>query len=136
MFPSKIRQLDSATAVMLHTGTRCWKSESCSAFHQIQRIFRQTRQEQCGRKEEKSVTKFHIHMCKRPLLSVRLRSESWGYLCFWPARTAHFSRASGTVCRKVENECDLPEWCNGTSYQCPGKMCTCRMGPCTGRLLL
>nr|XP_014697616.2 disintegrin and metalloproteinase domain-containing protein 20-like [Equus asinus] len=26
---------------------------------------------------------------------------------------------SGTMCRKKENECDLPEWCNGTSHQCP-----------------
>ncbi|XP_055969858.1 disintegrin and metalloproteinase domain-containing protein 21-like [Sorex fumeus] len=25
----------------------------------------------------------------------------------------------GEVCRKVENECDLPEWCNGTSHHCP-----------------
>ncbi|XP_031195698.1 disintegrin and metalloproteinase domain-containing protein 29-like isoform X2 [Mastomys coucha] len=26
---------------------------------------------------------------------------------------------SGTLCRKSENECDLPEWCTGTSYKCP-----------------
>lgn len=26
---------------------------------------------------------------------------------------------SGDVCREQENECDLPEWCNGTSCQCP-----------------
>ncbi|XP_012789547.2 disintegrin and metalloproteinase domain-containing protein 21-like [Sorex araneus] len=26
---------------------------------------------------------------------------------------------SGTLCRKEENECDLPEWCNGKSSQCP-----------------
>ncbi|KAM7154734.1 disintegrin and metalloproteinase domain-containing protein 21-like [Molossus nigricans] len=26
---------------------------------------------------------------------------------------------SGTLCRKHVNECDLPEWCNGTSHQCP-----------------
>uniref|UniRef100_G5E6C5 ADAM metallopeptidase domain 20 n=1 Tax=Bos taurus TaxID=9913 RepID=G5E6C5_BOVIN len=26
---------------------------------------------------------------------------------------------SGTVCRQVANECDLPEWCNGTTNQCP-----------------
>ncbi|XP_055969859.1 disintegrin and metalloproteinase domain-containing protein 21-like [Sorex fumeus] len=25
----------------------------------------------------------------------------------------------GTLCRKEENECDLPEWCNGKSSQCP-----------------
>nr|XP_044998415.1 disintegrin and metalloproteinase domain-containing protein 20-like [Jaculus jaculus] len=26
---------------------------------------------------------------------------------------------SGTLCRDVANECDLPEWCNGTSQECP-----------------
>ncbi|MEJ1269488.1 disintegrin and metallopeptidase domain 21 [Cricetulus griseus] len=26
---------------------------------------------------------------------------------------------SGEVCRPKVNECDLPEWCNGTSHQCP-----------------
>ncbi|XP_029808706.1 disintegrin and metalloproteinase domain-containing protein 20-like [Suricata suricatta] len=26
---------------------------------------------------------------------------------------------SGTVCRHQMSECDLPEWCNGTSHQCP-----------------
>lgn len=26
---------------------------------------------------------------------------------------------SGTVCREKNNECDLPEWCNGTSHKCP-----------------
>ncbi|XP_028728220.2 disintegrin and metalloproteinase domain-containing protein 25-like, partial [Peromyscus leucopus] len=26
---------------------------------------------------------------------------------------------SGTVCRAKENECDLPEWCDGHSHECP-----------------
>ncbi|XP_015454914.1 disintegrin and metalloproteinase domain-containing protein 21-like, partial [Pteropus alecto] len=26
---------------------------------------------------------------------------------------------SGALCRHEVNECDLPEWCNGTSHQCP-----------------
>ncbi|XP_059100694.1 disintegrin and metalloproteinase domain-containing protein 25-like [Peromyscus eremicus] len=26
---------------------------------------------------------------------------------------------SGTVCRAKDNECDLPEWCNGLSHECP-----------------
>ncbi|XP_036697950.1 disintegrin and metalloproteinase domain-containing protein 21-like [Balaenoptera musculus] len=26
---------------------------------------------------------------------------------------------SGELCRHQVNECDLPEWCNGTSHQCP-----------------
>ncbi|XP_036887260.1 disintegrin and metalloproteinase domain-containing protein 21-like [Sturnira hondurensis] len=26
---------------------------------------------------------------------------------------------SGEVCRHQVNECDLPEWCNGTSHECP-----------------
>ncbi|XP_040821702.1 disintegrin and metalloproteinase domain-containing protein 25-like [Ochotona curzoniae] len=28
-------------------------------------------------------------------------------------------RASGEVCREKDNECDLPEWCNGVSQACP-----------------
>ncbi|XP_069924574.1 disintegrin and metalloproteinase domain-containing protein 20-like [Oryctolagus cuniculus] len=28
-------------------------------------------------------------------------------------------REIGEMCRKQENECDLPEWCNGTSAECP-----------------
>ncbi|XP_004682571.1 PREDICTED: disintegrin and metalloproteinase domain-containing protein 25-like [Condylura cristata] len=28
-------------------------------------------------------------------------------------------RPPGTLCRKQENQCDLPEWCNGTSSFCP-----------------
>ncbi|XP_049628626.1 disintegrin and metalloproteinase domain-containing protein 20-like [Suncus etruscus] len=26
---------------------------------------------------------------------------------------------AGTLCREVESECDLPEWCNGTYHECP-----------------
>ncbi|XP_004637339.2 disintegrin and metalloproteinase domain-containing protein 20-like [Octodon degus] len=26
---------------------------------------------------------------------------------------------SGSVCREKNDECDLPEWCNGTSHECP-----------------
>ncbi|XP_076562440.1 disintegrin and metalloproteinase domain-containing protein 26A-like [Arvicanthis niloticus] len=39
---------------------------------------------------------------------------------------------TGTMCRKEKNECDLPEWCNGTSAECPadvykedGSPCSC-----------
>ncbi|XP_012667664.1 disintegrin and metalloproteinase domain-containing protein 20 [Otolemur garnettii] len=28
-------------------------------------------------------------------------------------------RPSGTLCRQQISDCDLPEWCNGTSHQCP-----------------
>ncbi|XP_008249346.2 disintegrin and metalloproteinase domain-containing protein 20 [Oryctolagus cuniculus] len=28
-------------------------------------------------------------------------------------------RASGELCREKENECDLPEWCNGEQHECP-----------------
>ncbi|VTJ66618.1 Hypothetical predicted protein [Marmota monax] len=28
-------------------------------------------------------------------------------------------RPSGTVCRAQENDCDLPEWCDGTLHKCP-----------------
>ncbi|XP_028736954.2 disintegrin and metalloproteinase domain-containing protein 26A-like [Peromyscus leucopus] len=27
--------------------------------------------------------------------------------------------SAGTLCREKNNECDLPEWCNGTSGKCP-----------------
>ncbi|XP_040587914.1 disintegrin and metalloproteinase domain-containing protein 25-like [Mesocricetus auratus] len=26
---------------------------------------------------------------------------------------------SGTLCREADNECDLPEWCDGHSHECP-----------------
>ncbi|XP_013207430.1 disintegrin and metalloproteinase domain-containing protein 26A-like [Microtus ochrogaster] len=29
---------------------------------------------------------------------------------------------AGTMCRRQNNECDLPEWCNGTSAECPEDM--------------
>ncbi|XP_058526458.1 disintegrin and metalloproteinase domain-containing protein 21-like [Ochotona princeps] len=28
-------------------------------------------------------------------------------------------RAAGELCREKDNECDLPEWCTGTSRECP-----------------
>ncbi|XP_012511502.1 PREDICTED: disintegrin and metalloproteinase domain-containing protein 20-like [Propithecus coquereli] len=44
-----------------------------------------------------------------------------------PGATCAFGRCckdckfmpSGTLCRQQVSECDLPEWCNGTSHQCP-----------------
>ncbi|XP_060042412.1 disintegrin and metalloproteinase domain-containing protein 29-like [Erinaceus europaeus] len=39
---------------------------------------------------------------------------------------------SGTECRKQENECDLPEWCDGISYHCPEDMYVQDGTPCTG----
>ncbi|XP_043421267.1 disintegrin and metalloproteinase domain-containing protein 20-like [Prionailurus bengalensis] len=39
---------------------------------------------------------------------------------------------SGDVCRERENECDLPEWCNGTSYQCPEDVYMQDGAECTG----
>ncbi|KAM7154732.1 disintegrin and metalloproteinase domain-containing protein 20-like [Molossus nigricans] len=37
---------------------------------------------------------------------------------------------SGTLCRKHINECDLPEWCNGTSHQCPEDVYVQDGNPC------
>ena len=41
-------------------------------------------------------------------------------------------RKPGTLCRKEENECDLPEWCNGTSNQCPDDVYVQDGASCTG----
>ncbi|XP_060027638.1 disintegrin and metalloproteinase domain-containing protein 20-like [Erinaceus europaeus] len=39
---------------------------------------------------------------------------------------------AGTVCRAAENICDLPEWCNGTSYLCPEDVYVQGGMPCPG----
>lgn len=38
---------------------------------------------------------------------------------------------SGALCRHEVNECDLPEWCNGTSHQCPEDGCVQDGVPCS-----
>ncbi|XP_050003222.1 disintegrin and metalloproteinase domain-containing protein 26A-like [Alexandromys fortis] len=38
----------------------------------------------------------------------------------------------GTVCRRPRNECDLPEWCNGTSAECPEDVYKKDGSPCRG----
>ncbi|KAM5178668.1 disintegrin and metalloproteinase domain-containing protein 20-like isoform 2-T2 [Callospermophilus lateralis] len=38
---------------------------------------------------------------------------------------------SGTLCRNQVNECDLPEWCNGTSHQCPDDVYVQDGSPCS-----
>ncbi|XP_006864605.1 PREDICTED: disintegrin and metalloproteinase domain-containing protein 21-like [Chrysochloris asiatica] len=39
---------------------------------------------------------------------------------------------AGQVCRLQVNDCDLPEWCNGTSNQCPEDVYVQDGMPCTG----
>ncbi|XP_006082071.1 disintegrin and metalloproteinase domain-containing protein 25-like [Myotis lucifugus] len=39
---------------------------------------------------------------------------------------------TGRICRQEENECDLPEWCNGTSYHCPEDVYVQNGMPCKG----
>uniref|UniRef100_A0A8C0XM65 Disintegrin and metalloproteinase domain-containing protein 21 n=1 Tax=Castor canadensis TaxID=51338 RepID=A0A8C0XM65_CASCN len=39
---------------------------------------------------------------------------------------------SGQLCRQQVNECDLPEWCNGTSHQCPDDRYVQDGSPCSG----
>uniref|UniRef100_G1PZ28 ADAM metallopeptidase domain 21 n=1 Tax=Myotis lucifugus TaxID=59463 RepID=G1PZ28_MYOLU len=39
---------------------------------------------------------------------------------------------TGEVCRQEENDCDLPEWCNGTSYHCPEDVYLQNGIPCKG----
>ncbi|XP_073909545.1 disintegrin and metalloproteinase domain-containing protein 25-like [Castor canadensis] len=39
---------------------------------------------------------------------------------------------SGTVCREQGNVCDLPEWCNGTSQDCPEDVYLQDGSPCLG----
>uniref|UniRef100_A0A8C0XBZ0 Uncharacterized protein n=1 Tax=Castor canadensis TaxID=51338 RepID=A0A8C0XBZ0_CASCN len=38
----------------------------------------------------------------------------------------------GTICREKNNECDLPEWCNGTSPNCPEDVYVQEGFPCPG----
>ncbi|MBZ3890971.1 Disintegrin and metalloproteinase domain-containing protein 25 [Sciurus carolinensis] len=38
----------------------------------------------------------------------------------------------GTVCREKDSECDLPEWCNGTSPECPEDVYVQDGVPCMG----
>ncbi|XP_040587837.1 disintegrin and metalloproteinase domain-containing protein 26A-like [Mesocricetus auratus] len=40
--------------------------------------------------------------------------------------------STGTVCREKKNECDLPEWCNGTSPECPEDVYMADGSPCRG----
>ncbi|XP_036138156.1 disintegrin and metalloproteinase domain-containing protein 20-like [Molossus molossus] len=40
--------------------------------------------------------------------------------------------STGTLCRPEINECDLPEWCNGTSYLCPEDVYVQNGFPCKG----
>lgn len=39
---------------------------------------------------------------------------------------------SGEVCREESSECDLPEWCNGTSHECADDVCLQDGIPCKG----
>ncbi|XP_040587806.1 disintegrin and metalloproteinase domain-containing protein 26A-like [Mesocricetus auratus] len=39
---------------------------------------------------------------------------------------------TGTVCREKKNDCDLPEWCNGTSPECPEDMYVADGSQCRG----
>ncbi|XP_007528504.2 disintegrin and metalloproteinase domain-containing protein 21 [Erinaceus europaeus] len=39
---------------------------------------------------------------------------------------------SGRLCRHQANECDLPEWCNGTSHECPEDRYVQDGFPCSG----
>ncbi|XP_051038193.1 disintegrin and metalloproteinase domain-containing protein 26A-like [Phodopus roborovskii] len=39
---------------------------------------------------------------------------------------------TGTVCREKNNECDLPEWCNGSSAECPEDVYMENGSPCRG----
>uniref|UniRef100_A0A8D2ALV2 Disintegrin and metalloproteinase domain-containing protein 20-like n=1 Tax=Sciurus vulgaris TaxID=55149 RepID=A0A8D2ALV2_SCIVU len=40
---------------------------------------------------------------------------------------------AGKVCRQRINECDLPEWCNGTSHKCPEDVYIQDGNPCNDR---
>ncbi|XP_008851839.1 disintegrin and metalloproteinase domain-containing protein 25-like [Nannospalax galili] len=44
-------------------------------------------------------------------------------------KDCHFM-PSGTVCREQNDECDLPEWCNGTYHDCPEDVYMYDGSPC------
>ncbi|KAM4836627.1 uncharacterized protein RHO17_022187 [Thomomys bottae] len=46
-------------------------------------------------------------------------------------KNCHFM-PPGTLCRDTEDECDLPEWCNGTSPHCPEDVYLLNGSPCLG----
>ncbi|KAF7472671.1 Hypothetical predicted protein [Marmota monax] len=55
-----------------------------------------------------------------PCCSMNCTLEAGAVCTFGPCCKDCQFLPSGTECRKKENECDLPEWCNGTSHECPG----------------
>lgn len=73
-------------------------------------------------------------MCKRPPAVSQTAPGELGLLAVLLAFAVENCTLmpSGTACRKVENECDLPEWCNGTSYQCPEDVYMQDGTSCTG----
>ncbi|XP_031198712.1 disintegrin and metalloproteinase domain-containing protein 24-like isoform X2 [Mastomys coucha] len=54
--------------------------------------------------------------CCTPSCTLRSSAKCSTGLCCSPRCQI---QPPGTLCRVQENECDLPEWCNGTSNECP-----------------
>lgn len=62
-----------------------------------------------------SLHHFAKDLCCMPNCTLSLGSScAFGICC----KNCQFL-PSGEVCRKQDNICDLPEWCNGTSHKCP-----------------
>ncbi|XP_005080752.1 disintegrin and metalloproteinase domain-containing protein 1a [Mesocricetus auratus] len=55
------------------------------------------------------------HPCCEPTCTLKKGAECSDGLCCYKC---HFKK-KGVLCRPVEDVCDLPEYCNGTSQDCP-----------------
>ncbi|XP_006060336.2 disintegrin and metalloproteinase domain-containing protein 29-like [Bubalus kerabau] len=61
-----------------------------------------------------------LQQCSRDACCLTNCSLSFGSVCAFGlcCKDCKFL-PSGEMCRKEVNECDLPEWCNGSSHMCP-----------------
>ncbi|XP_059555491.1 disintegrin and metalloproteinase domain-containing protein 25-like [Myotis daubentonii] len=74
-----------------------------------------------------------LHLCMKDLCCESNCTLSAGAACASGlcCKDCHFL-PTGEVCRQEKNDCDLPEWCNGTSHHCPEDVYLQNGMPCKG----